>query len=370
MARKCSRDDCPTQNIASDITVYCHRCKGIIHLLCYGIEKNPEEIFLTNNVVMFCDECLTAFEEEPEPKRKGNLLQRTIDTQNSVISLSTSSHTATPPKTKPNATKPNATNQSMQNAIDLLSSKLEKNTAIISELKSSVDAMHGTITQQKEAVGESIRLNNDNISSIKTSITETHSLIESVKKPSFTNVVKYGNSTRKSSVNETPKSSKSSHQSGMNKVAKPSITGSSSNTIGKPISPFHLKPKRAPEIPEKAIWISRLHRDTTEDEIMSYIKDKLGIIMVEKFQVRKLVKKDRDISTYSFVSFKISCAADLYDTLINSNNWPSTCLIREFELEQKPVQVVKIGEKRSSNQESKNDMSKNETQTHNEMDTA
>lgn len=40
----------------------------------------------------------------------------------------------------------------MQNAIDSLSRKLEGNTATISDLKSSVDLMHRTITQQKGAV--------------------------------------------------------------------------------------------------------------------------------------------------------------------------------------------------------------------------
>lgn len=92
----------------------------------------------------------------------------------------------------------------------------------------------------------------------------------------------------------------------------------------------------------KAVWISRFHRDTTEDEITSYIKSSLGITTVDQFQVRKLVKKDCDISAYSFVSFKVVCSVELFDTLMNPANWPTTCLIREFEMEIRGSPVAKI----------------------------
>lgn len=67
-------------------------------------------------------------------------------------------------------------------------------------------------------------------------------------------------------------------------------------------------------MPEKAIWISRLHRDTSAEDISPYVMDKLGIAEVDQLDIRKLVKKDRDISTYSFVSFRIGCPVSLFGT--------------------------------------------------------
>lgn len=51
---------------------------------------------------------------------------------------------------------------------------------------------------------------------------------------------------------------------------------------------------------EKAIWVSTLHRDTSAVLVLSYIRDNLGIA-VDQLGVRELLKKDCDISTYSFI---------------------------------------------------------------------
>lgn len=99
--------------------------------------------------------------------------------------------------------------------------------------------------------------------SIKTSIGQT-SLIESAKKPSFANVLKRGDSARNKNNYETPKSSKSIRQN--NNSSKPLLSGKSSNTIGKPISPKRNRLNEMLKKPEKAVWISRLHRDTSEGQ--------------------------------------------------------------------------------------------------------
>ena len=159
---KCSREDCPTQNIAPNLTVNCYRCNGQIHLLCYEIEKQPVEIFVTKNIVMICDECLETNNASPRRKQSnsGILIQRTIDVQNPTKSLSMTAPISTPPK---NATA--KLNHQMQAAIESLAHEIKANTATIAGLKTSVDSMKENISEHKVTVSESIKLNAESFSS-------------------------------------------------------------------------------------------------------------------------------------------------------------------------------------------------------------
>lgn len=76
-----------------------------------------------------------------------------------------------------------------------------------------------------------------------------------------------------------------------------------------------------------------MHRDTTVEELTSYINDSLGITVNDQYQIRKLVKKDRDLSEYSFISFRVTCPANMLNTLLDPKHWPSYSKIREFDLD-------------------------------------
>lgn len=148
--------------------------------------------------------------------------------------------------------------------------------------------------------------------------------------------------------NGTPKSSRPKQAPSSSKAV---LTGTSSNVIGKPISPSQLKRNDRPNkqsTPEKAIWVSRIHRETTAEELDQYVKTRIGITTPD-ISVHKLVKKDRDISSYSFVSFRITCSAANFATLINPMYWPSNSQIREFDLERKSSVGVKLNQESNSN---------------------
>lgn len=125
--RKCSRENCPPMNVSSKLTRYCFDCKSPIHLLCYGITKSVKEIFITDNVTMVCDECLTNTNDKPSPKRKqpnaaSNIIQSTIDVNASMMSLSKVAPTASTPS------KSNTVNQQsnkLQSVIEALVQKVE-----------------------------------------------------------------------------------------------------------------------------------------------------------------------------------------------------------------------------------------------------
>lgn len=320
------------QNIASDLTVKCKRCKCQIHLLCYDIGVRPEEIPVARNILILCDEFLEdCLSQQPSPKRKTsqpNYVQQTLNGS----------------KLPPAKTPPSKINQpSTQKLIESLQAELKNNTATISALKSSVDSMHGTMTKtrEKESASKSCGVNDEDIFSIKTSLAETQNLIESIKKQSYSNVVKglSGKSKANRKGMETPRSSRTQES---NKPKKPVVSGTSNHVIGKPLSPMQQRKKVQRKILEKGIWISRLHRDTSVEEMSSYVKDNLGI--AEELDIRKLVKKDRPITEYTFVSFRISCSNEVFDALMDVNKWPSYCQVREFQFEMTPSRGAKLNE--------------------------
>lgn len=105
--------------------------------------------------------------------------------------------------------------------------------------------------------------------------------------------------------------------------------------------------------------------------MMAYIRDDLGI-KDDQLEVRKLVKKDRDISSYSFVSFCIMCSANMFGTLLDVNKWPAYSQIREFELNSNPSTGAKLNERSPSKnvQEKSNENQKSPNQTESEMETS
>lgn len=319
--RKCSRD-CPREHCHKDLTWYCFSCQEPIHLLCYGLVKKPEEIFLNDNITMVCDECLANPKRDSSPKRKqsngsGKLVQRTFDVQNSnFVLLKSSPVNATPPK----GTSSNQ-NQQIQTVIDALVQKIDTQTSTLADLQVSVDTMKGAVQKNTAVIVESIKESRATYADIaKKGVTP-------IETPRST---KHLNAPKKSSSTLTPKNS------------KPLIAGTSTKTIGKPLSPPKVT-RSSRSKPEKAVWISRLHRDTTEIELTNYINESIGISPAD-FDVRKLVKKDRDINTYSYVSFYVACTQANFNTLMNPMYWPSNSQIREFELDKQSSIVVKLSQ--------------------------
>lgn len=80
----------------------------------------------------------------------------------------------------------------------------------------------------------------------------------------------------------------------------------------------------------KAIWVSKFHPETKPDEIAEYIVTQTEAKDKTKFRCSMLVKKDADLSQMSFVSYKIDATPEVYDILIDPENWPSDKQVREF----------------------------------------
>lgn len=344
MPRRCSKEGCPLENKSPDLTWHCFGCKNTIHLMCYGVVNKPEEIFVIDNVVMVCDECLSNPKESVSPKRKhansaqstvqknkANMVQRTLD---SNLLLSS-------PSSEPSSLiKSNSVNVKTHKLIESLSNEVKLQTATISALKSSVDSMAGNILKRNENDKQS---NIDGITSIAKTLSEAQGLVESIKKPSFSSVVR--RQFKPFAQSETPKSSRPVMSN--ERKQTPALTGTSTKLIGKPLSPNPAKQRQGLNIATKAIWVSKLHRDTTEDEILAYVRDEFGI-EIDQLKARKLIKKDREVSSYTFISFKITCPANLFGGLMDVNKWPANVQIREFTMSPRPSIGVRLGEESPS----------------------
>lgn len=203
--RKCSKEGCPSQNISPDLTWHCYSCISPIHLLCYGVVKSSEEIFVSDNITMICDECLSKPNQYVSPKRKqpnlaANLVQRTIDLQSPTLSLSKTVSTVSSPSRNVTGKQ----SQQYQTVMESLVQKVDIQTATITGLQATVEKMNDTILQQKETVGESIKINKENISSIKKSLSQTPQVNQLSRGMSYADAARGG--VRKANNNGTPKS--------------------------------------------------------------------------------------------------------------------------------------------------------------------
>lgn len=106
--------------------------------------------------------------------------------------------------------------------------------------------------------------------------------------------------------------------------------GTKSNVGG--LSAIPQRARKNEEKPkfEKAIWISRLNPDTSEEQVIDYIVNNTSVTDKTKMNAHKLVKKGTEMSSLNFVSFKVELNLADFDVLNDPEVWPQHVLVREF----------------------------------------
>lgn len=82
-----------------------------------------------------------------------------------------------------------------------------------------------------------------------------------------------------------------------------------------------------PAKPKFWLYLSRIARDVTADQVCALAKKRLGS---DDVQVTRLVAKGRDINTLSFISFKVGMNVELKTKALSTSTWPKGVLYREF----------------------------------------
>lgn len=86
-------------------------------------------------------------------------------------------------------------------------------------------------------------------------------------------------------------------------------------TVPKPVDKFWL-------------YLSRIAPHVTEDDVTAMVRE---CVAGSEPVVKKLVKKEADLSSYAFVSFKVGLNAELRDNALNPSVWPDGLFFRAFD---------------------------------------
>lgn len=77
------------------------------------------------------------------------------------------------------------------------------------------------------------------------------------------------------------------------------------------------------------LYLTNLPTNITDDDIFYYVKNK-GILNVDDIKLHKLVKRNADLATLSFVSYKIDTIEKVAERLCEDGFWPDKCIIKTF----------------------------------------
>lgn len=286
-----------------ELTVSCSNCKGQLHLPCIGIFVKADQL-ISPNIKIQCNECVNKL-----PK---------IDTQ-----------TTAPPQQ--NATPPTTVNvNEMQRMIEEMGelrklvisnsdqlNVIEGKTTVIMEKVTKQPNFETTTTQTKDNTAPAL------IAFTPKSNAKSHSI-------SRTQAQSYASATRYTEASQTPKRRRQETivPSIVKKNAPPAKTGTKSSACGLAVVPKPAQ-KEKPQY-SKAVWVSRFAPDTTIETITDYIRTETHVNDESPFMVHKLIKKDQDLSTLKFVSFKIMVNDDNFEILMDPDVWPHGILVREF----------------------------------------
>lgn len=75
------------------------------------------------------------------------------------------------------------------------------------------------------------------------------------------------------------------------------------------------------------VYLSRIAREVTPEQIHRLTQCRLA---TENVEVVRLVAKNKDIQSMSFISYKVGVSMDLKEKALSSSTWPRGLLFREF----------------------------------------
>lgn len=76
------------------------------------------------------------------------------------------------------------------------------------------------------------------------------------------------------------------------------------------------------------LYLSNIHPDVSDEAVTNMVQSNLG---TKDATVTKLVPRGRDVSSLTFVSYKVGMAVDLKPKAMSLDTWPSGIRFREFE---------------------------------------
>lgn len=224
MTTRTCGDNCPLANKGDSLE--CDRCKSVIHLKCYNINKTTAKMINESpNLLLLCDSCVVE-----------NKMYFEI-------------------------------------------------TNDIAEVKKVVDNINRVVSEQAEIPVKMVARNK------RPSDDSTPVMTNSVKRRRFQQQVE----------KQTP----------VNKI----VGTNSANDL------------RSVEA-MKHVVVSQLHPETTEEELVDFVKKKLDTDA--EIRAKPLIPKDRNREDLSFITFKLLVPESIYCSVLSPELWPKGITVRDF----------------------------------------
>lgn len=77
--------------------------------------------------------------------------------------------------------------------------------------------------------------------------------------------------------------------------------------------------------------VSRFSPSTTEEELHSWVIDKLNITSDQLIKCSRLIPKGRELLSLEFISFKLAVPKELEGKVLDPSVWPNNITVRPFE---------------------------------------
>lgn len=214
----------------------------------------------------------------------------------------------------------------LSNQLNDNTKRLNENTIVISNLKKSVDSVHGTLTNPDKSRENQIRVGVPSKQSFARILagtqipnnTHTHDLSTPIRPKLTTKTTQNSAKIEEAKIKIAMK----------NRALKHGTSTVEMHGLGKPVPV--IERQNVPKIVWKSIYVSRMSTDVTCDQIVNHIKSNVPDIDEKSFKVHMLVKKDQPLDKLSYISFRVACVESLYSKLCDPSFWPSHVLIGDF----------------------------------------
>lgn len=307
--KECSRDDCPLTNIQKIYTTKCGNCGSELHLPCIGIDRKVCEVQFHRNIRVYCNACSNLLPVgifnadaakkvvKPSSFSSGNLVASSSETEAKIDSIAAL----------------------LSEVRDIARDTNKKVTLNVASSQSYADVAK-KMDEIKEITAKTNAKVNEKFSDNQIAPFSTEGKLNIFPSLGTPNKRKRMDSSQPLSV---PPSRKYFGRNLVHGTANVTNHGLGDRVDLKESQ--GLRPRLT-----KAIYVSRMKNTVTSEKLLSYIKSQMPELNESEVSLRLLVKKDVDVSTRRFISYRLACNEDLYDKFMDPSFWPDHIEIGEF----------------------------------------
>lgn len=332
----CEREKCPPKCVSGP-TTRCIKCLRTFYLLCFGFSKCGTNAVKTklafdshfacdpDSIIFTCGACDAVFLDDA--------VNHSMETTRKEIQLPTTTATPSAPK------KTNA----------IHNTPISENINPISNATLKKELM--TLNSMLKSVKQSLNIHTNDLSSIKQLSTDIYQTVNQ-SKPSptsnipvqsssvpqsipFSQIMQDQRTTNRNSMKRSAAAMKTPTNDKPKQLPAPKLGTRTMQSNLKIASVQAQKPKF-----DKSIHVSRIDKSVSLDMVNDYIAQNSQLKPSEDFKCTLLVKKDKDINSLSFISYKIDVNSVHFAELIDVNFWPQGAYIREFIPQERKSQTL------------------------------